>query len=100
MPLVHIVLCKVKPEILDSSSHFSDFQEGCRTLETMPSLKPLLLECAWSRPSYEDRAKGWNWGENLRAFKNHAGMVSLARLTLFLTRKISLLSANRPVYQV
>lgn len=64
MPLVHIVLCKVKPEVISASSSWSEFESHCQTLGTTPSLKPLLLECVWAKPTYEERAKGWNWGES------------------------------------
>lgn len=64
MPLVHVVLCKVKPEVISASSSWSQFESHCQTLGTTPSLKPLLLECVWAKPTYEERAKGWNWGES------------------------------------
>ncbi|PWN93237.1 hypothetical protein FA10DRAFT_298646 [Acaromyces ingoldii] len=62
MPLVHVVLCKVKPEVISASSSWSEFESHCQVLGTTPSLKPLLLECVWAKPTYEERAKGWNWG--------------------------------------
>ena len=47
------------------------------TLKSVPGPAELLRECAWSVPVYEERAKGWNYGELQRACRMSAYMLTV-----------------------
>ncbi len=61
MPVVHIVLVKVKQSVL--SNGFDELRQKCETLKDLPIAKSKATEIKWGKPAYPGRNEGYNWGE-------------------------------------
>ena len=62
MPVVHIVLVKVKQAVL--SNGFDELKQMCETLKDLPITKSKATEVKWGPPAYPGRNEGYNWGES------------------------------------
>ncbi|KIS66491.1 uncharacterized protein UMAG_10753 [Mycosarcoma maydis] len=60
MPVVHIVLVKVKQSVL--SNGFDELKQKCETLKDLPIAKSKATEIKWGPPEYPGRNEGYNWG--------------------------------------
>lgn len=65
MPVVHIVLVKVKQSVL--SNGFDELKQKCETLKDLPIAKSKATEIKWGPPEYPGRNEGYNWGESRTA---------------------------------
>jgi len=61
MPVVHIVLVKVKQAVL--SNGFDELKAKCETLKDLPIAASKAKEIKWGPPAYPGRNEGYNWGE-------------------------------------
>ena len=61
MPVIHIVLVKLKQAVL--SNGFEELKQKCETLEDLPIAKSKALRIKWGPPAYPGRNEGYNWGE-------------------------------------
>jgi hypothetical protein len=61
MPVVHIVLVKVKSAVL--SNGFDELKQKCETLKDLPIAASKATEIKWGPPAYPGRNEGYNWGE-------------------------------------
>ncbi|ETS65164.1 hypothetical protein PaG_00226 [Moesziomyces aphidis] len=60
MPVVHIVLVKVKSAVL--SNGFDELKQKCETLKDLPIAASKATEIKWGPPAYPGRNEGYNWG--------------------------------------
>ncbi len=61
MPVIHIVLVKVKSAVL--SNGFDELKQKCETLKDLPIAASKATEIKWGPPAYPGRNEGYNWGE-------------------------------------
>lgn len=61
MPLVHIILVKVKDAVLNNG--FEEFKSKCESLSQLPIVNSTKAEIKWGPPEYPGRNQGYNWGE-------------------------------------
>lgn len=67
MPVVHIVLVKVKEAVL--SNGFDELKAKCETLKDLPIAKSKATEIKWGPPAYPGRNEGYNWGEYMQVIR-------------------------------
>uniref|UniRef100_V5GQR3 Stress responsive A/B barrel domain protein n=1 Tax=Kalmanozyma brasiliensis (strain GHG001) TaxID=1365824 RepID=V5GQR3_KALBG len=60
MPVIHIVLVKVKQSVL--SNGFDELKSKCEELKDLPIAKSKATEIKWGPPAYPGRNEGYNWG--------------------------------------
>ncbi|PWN46976.1 hypothetical protein IE53DRAFT_390885 [Violaceomyces palustris] len=60
MPIVHIVLVKVKDSVLTNG--FEEFKQKCSTLSSVPIAIQKAKLIRWGPPEYPGRNQGFNWG--------------------------------------
>ncbi|KAN0062940.1 hypothetical protein ACQY0O_004761 [Thecaphora frezii] len=60
MPIVHIVLVKVKDAVIHNG--FEEFKDKCNQLKHVPVAAQKLKEHKWGPPAYTGRTQGYNWG--------------------------------------
>ncbi|PWN27969.1 hypothetical protein BDZ90DRAFT_231747 [Jaminaea rosea] len=62
MPLIHIVLLKVKADIFEKGNGKDELVAKLDSLKELPIAKTNCQELSWGPPVYSERAKGWNYG--------------------------------------
>ncbi|KAK0521662.1 hypothetical protein OC834_005474 [Tilletia horrida] len=71
MPFLHIVLVKVKPEVLSAEGGLDGFAKQVDTLKSIDVVKQLCTSVEHGPPVYTERAQGFNYGL-YTTFKNRA----------------------------
>lgn len=61
MPVIHIVLVKVKAAVL--ANGFDELKQKCHTLKDLPITQQKVKELSWGPPAYPGRNEGYNWGK-------------------------------------
>ena len=106
MPVIHIVLIKVKQAVLTNG--FDELKQKCETLKDLPIAKAKATELKWGPPAYPGRNEGYNWGKYIGrsifgicdAGKEHAFSLTVTLALALLSRIAHINATVRPTPQV